>query len=126
MMKSRVLIIEDDELLKELYGLKLSNEGFDVEYASNGAEGLEKARNGSPAIILLDMMMPVMTGLEFLQAYRSNSNSQAKVIVLSNKSTLEEIREAKLLGAVNYLIKSQLTPDDVVQEVRKSVEGTQV
>jgi DNA-binding response OmpR family regulator len=114
---SKVLIIEDDELLREIYATKLEMEGFTVHTASDGMEGLEKAKAIGPDIILLDMIMPRMTGLEFLAAYQLPS--RAKTVVMSNKSSTKEINQAKALGVIDYLIKSQLTPQDIVVRVNE-------
>jgi DNA-binding response OmpR family regulator len=117
-MSKRVLIVEDDELLREIYATKLEMEGFQVETAKDGLEGLEKASRAKPDIILLDMIMPRMTGLEFLQAFRPASNHpRIATVIMSNKSTVAEINRAKELGALDYLIKSQHTPDQIVERI---------
>jgi CheY-like chemotaxis protein len=113
-----ILIVEDDELLREIYATKLEMEGFNVTTASDGVEGLEKATSGGPDIILLDMIMPRMTGLEFLMAYQSRS-PRAKCVIMSNKSSTKEINQAKALGVLDYLIKSQLTPQEIVTRVHE-------
>lgn len=118
-MLNRVMIIEDDELLREVYATKLIMEGFDVDTASDGEEGLKKCLDSEPDIILLDMLMPRMTGLEFLRAYRLTVlHPKVKAFVLSNKSSPHEINEAKMLGVREYLIKSQHTPNEIVARIR--------
>ena len=114
-----VLIIEDDELLREIYATKLEMEGFNVDTASDGLEGLHKATSTQPDIILLDMIMPRMTGLEFLAAYNQPGRPYIKTVIMSNKSTTKEINQAKALGVLDYLIKSQLTPQEIVVRVRE-------
>jgi DNA-binding response OmpR family regulator len=110
-----ILVIEDDEMLREIYAVKLQMEGFVVDTAQDGAEGLAKATANEPDIILLDMIMPRMTGLEFLAAYQLSSNHPGvKAIVLSNKSSVHDVNEAKSLGVSDYLIKARHTPDDIV------------
>ena len=116
---AKVLLVEDDDLLRELYDLKLHQEGFDVVTATNGLEGLNEALSFKPDIILLDMMMPTMTGLEFLAAYRTKTSEPGTVLVLSNKSTTEDVKTAKVLGATDYLVKSRFTPDGIIAEIRK-------
>jgi DNA-binding response OmpR family regulator len=114
-----VLIIEDDELLREIYSTKLKMEGFQVDTANDGLDGLEKAINTEPDIILLDMIMPRMTGLEFLAAYRLPSkHPRVKTLIMSNKSSTKDINQAKSLGVLDYLIKSQLTPQEIVTRIR--------
>jgi DNA-binding response OmpR family regulator len=122
MMDKRVLLIEDDDLLRELYEIKLCAEGFDVEATTNGKDALDKVHDYRPKIILLDMMMPVMTGMEFLQQFQPMRHPKIKVLVLSNKAAPNEMYEAKKLGAADYLLKSQYTPDDLVQEVCKHLD----
>lgn len=117
-MICKVLIVEDDDLLREIYGIRLQMEGYDVHTAGDGEEGLEKVVSVQPDIILLDMLMPRLDGLGFLRHYLKLPN-RAKVIVASNKSSQQSIAEAKLLGATDYLIKSQLTPDDLVVQIKK-------
>lgn len=119
MTKNTVLIIEDDELLREVYATKFQMEGFVVDTASDGAEGLHKATTKEPDIILLDMLMPRMNGLEFLRAYRIPSlHPNVKALVISNKSSTKEINEAKTMGARDYLIKSHHTPAEIVERIR--------
>jgi two-component system sensor histidine kinase/response regulator len=120
---TKVLIIEDDELLREVYSTKLKMEGFNVETAVNGQEGLDKARTLEPDVILVDMLMPKMTGLEFLQAYRPHAlKRRVTTIVISNKSSPKDINQAKTMGARDYLIKSQLTPHEIVTKVRRYLQ----
>jgi DNA-binding NtrC family response regulator len=119
MMPKNVLIIEDDELLREIYATKLEMEGFMVETAIDGMEGLEKATKNEPDVLLIDMIMPRMTGLEFLAAYQLTSqHPNVKAVVMSNKSTPKEINQAKTMGVLDYLIKSQHTPQDIVARIR--------
>ena len=114
-----ILIIEDDELLREIYATKLTMEGFAVDTAVDGMEGLEKATHKEPDMILLDMIMPRMTGLEFLKAYRPSTNHpKVKTLIMSNKSSTNEMNQAKTMGVLDYLIKSQHTPQDIAERVR--------
>lgn len=122
-MKHKILVVEDDEILREVYALKLSMEGFEVGTAGDGLDGLEQAELLLPDLIILDMMMPRMNGMEFLRVYsKQNSGTGAKVLVASNKTISQEIDEAKRLGASDYLVKSQITPDELVTQVRKLLQ----
>lgn len=126
-MGKRVLLVEDDGLLREMYALKLNLEGFEVDTAADGREGLEKAMSSTFDVILLDNLMPHMSGLELLQKLNiSGSDTQTKVIMLSNKSSLPEINLAKRLGASEYLIKSQHTPKHVVDMIRNVIGQSQI
>jgi DNA-binding response OmpR family regulator len=123
MRETKVLIIEDDELLREIYSTKFELEGFAVDTASDGQEGLLIASSLAPDVILLDMIMPRMSGLEFLRAYHpSVTTNKVKLVVMSNKSSPAEINQAKAMGVLDYLIKSQHTPDEIVHKVRNFLE----
>jgi CheY-like chemotaxis protein len=119
-MKQRVLIVEDDELLRDIYSYRLEMEGYDVAVAHDGLEGLEKIEAVIPDLIILDMMMPRLDGMGFLAKFSKRPEAKHSIIlVASNKSSMTSIEEAKRLGARDYLIKSQLTPDDLAEHVRK-------
>jgi DNA-binding response OmpR family regulator len=116
---TKLLVIEDDELLREIYATKFEMEGYIVYTAVDGLDGLKQAQANQPQVILLDMIMPHMTGLEFLRQYRPLSlKPPVTTIVISNKSSIKDITEAKTLGARDYLIKSQHTPDDIAGHIR--------
>ena len=119
---NKILVVEDDDTLREVYSLKLSMEGFVVATAGDGREALELASKAQPDLIILDMMMPRMDGIEFLRAYARVVSVKAKVLVASNKTISAEIDLAKRLGASDYLVKSQNTPDELVAQVRKHLE----
>lgn len=114
-----VLIIEDNQDLVEMYRLKLSLEGFRVETALDGEQGLLRAVESKPDLILLDILMPNMNGFEVLKALKNNSQITAKIIVLSNLGQYENIREAKALGATEYLVKANTTPTMVVAKIKE-------
>ncbi len=114
-----ILIIEDNQDLVEMYRLKLSLEGFRVETAFDGEQGLLRAVECKPAMILLDILMPNMNGFEVLKALKNNSKIESKIIVLSNLGQYENIREAKSLGATEYLVKANTTPTMVVSKIKE-------
>jgi DNA-binding response OmpR family regulator len=119
-MGERILIVEDDEILREIYYTKFSMEGFEVSSAADGQEGLAEVEKHQPDLVLLDMLMPKVSGLEFLRIFQSSPNSaNAKVLVASNKSSDDMVAEAMALGACDYLIKSKLTPDEIVARARE-------
>lgn len=120
-----VLIIEDNQDLVEMYRLKLSLEGFRVETASDGEQGILKAVEVHPQLILLDILMPNMNGFEVLKALKNNSKIDAKIIVLSNLGQYENIREAKALGATEYMVKANTTPTMVVAKIKELLGLTQ-
>lgn len=120
---SKIMVVEDDETLRDIYALKLTLEGFEVETAADGQDALERVGKVRPDLIILDIMMPRLDGLQFLRLYGAGRKPRAKVLMASNKTLKPEIDEAKRLGASDYLIKSQVTPDQLVEHVRKHLTG---
>ena len=119
MKKSKILIIEDDVFIRDIYQIKFAQEGFDVVVAENGVVAIEKMeQNINPDIILLDVIMPRMDGIEVLKKIKAKDNwSKIPIIMLSNISEKEKIIEGKSLGVNEYLIKSNFTPSEVVEKV---------
>lgn len=112
---SRILIVEDDEMVQSIYQAILTKEGYKVEVASDGQEALRKASAKEPDLILLDMLMPSMSGLEFLRAYDlRNQHPHVKVIAFSNADQPELIRDAAALGAIRYMTKFSFSPKAMV------------
>jgi CheY-like chemotaxis protein len=119
--KKPLLLVDDDEFLLDMYAVKFREEGFDVLALRSADEALTKLREGyAPAIILLDMIMPVLDGIEFLKIMRKEKLApDAAVIVLSNQSDEAEVDEAKKLGAKGYILKANTIPSEVLEQVRK-------
>src|SRR5579884_1368735 len=117
---SKVLIVEDEDMLRNVYELILTREGYDVEVATDGMEGLKKLGSFQPNLILLDMLMPVKNGLQFLKEAKMKLHyPKTSVIVLSNLSSSETVDEALRLGAKEHLVKSNILPKDLVEAVKK-------
>src|SRR3989344_6009428 len=118
-MAKNILIIEDDEFLAELLSKKLSDEGFTVSKAANGKEGIEKTKELKPDLILLDRLLPDVGGISFdgfkvlSEIKGDSSTSSIPVILLSNLDQQEGIETGVKLGAVDYLIKSQFTSEEI-------------
>ncbi|HUD11113.1 MAG TPA: response regulator [Candidatus Saccharimonadia bacterium] len=117
-MLPSVMIVEDDPAIREVYVIKFEIEGYPVVGAENGKQALDLLEQFNPDIILLDMMMPVMGGLEFMRHFRGR-NHGADVIVFSNMSAPDQIKAALSLGACDYWIKSDYTPELIVKRVRE-------
>lgn len=116
--KKTILLVEDDSFVSDIYQMKLSKEGFDVVLARNGREALEKLETIVPDMILLDIIMPYVSGLEVLQKIKSQENlKKIPVILLTNISEKEKIEEALGIGADDYLIKSHFTPSEVLEKI---------
>ncbi|MGH8459178.1 MAG: response regulator [Nevskiales bacterium] len=119
---AKVLIVEDDPSLRKIYVSILTKEGFDVTGAFDGKEGLRLASESEPDLILLDMMMPNMTGIEFLRAYDiPGKHPKVKVIAFSNTEQAEFVDESKKLGATAYMAKFRFTPGSLVAMVRETL-----
>lgn len=117
--KHKILIVEDDPLLTKMYTTKFITEGFEVNSAADGEEGLAKATAVTPDFIILDVMMPKLSGIDMLSRLRATeAGKNIPVIVLSNLSQEEEAKKALALGAKEYLIKANFTPSEVVTKVR--------
>lgn len=121
---SKVLLVEDDINLREIYAARLSAEGHELVVASDGEEALSKAVAEKPDLILLDVMMPKISGFDVLDILRSTEETKnTKVVMLSALSQETDKQRGENLGADKYLIKSQITLEDVVETVREMLEG---
>ncbi len=115
----KVLIVDDDEFLLDMYVMKFKESGFLVEVAQNGEEALKKAREVQPDAILLDIVMPKMDGFDVLSAIKKEKLApRAAVFLLSNLGQKEDTDRGLGLGAVDYIIKAHFTPSEVVSRVR--------
>jgi DNA-binding response OmpR family regulator len=111
---AKVLIIEDDQVLNQAYKFILEREGHDVAVAFNGQEGLEKAKLHKPTIILLDLLMPIKSGLEFLKEYDiPGKHPKVKVVILSNIGDEKEAEKGLKLGAYKYIVKAHASPQEL-------------
>lgn len=115
-----VLLIEDDPLLVKMYKTKFESEGFTVVTAEDGETGLQNAISGKPDIILLDRMMPKLSGDEVLIKLKQNeATKNIPVIIFSNLSQGDDSKKMMELGAKEYLVKANLTPGEVVEKVKQ-------
>lgn len=123
-MSAKVLIIEDDQLIQRMYEKIFTFEKFDVVLASNGEEGLELVRSVKPTIVLLDIMMPKMNGIEVLEKLKMDPETRAiPVIMLSNLAGDNDVETALSKGAVKYIIKSEHDPKQVADMVKEVIAG---
>lgn len=119
--KRKILIIDDDIFLLEMYSLKFNEAGFDLDIAKSGEEAIEKlsGKEYIPEVILLDILMPTLNGFEFLKKIKENHiTPKTKIIILSNLSQKEEIEQGMNLGADDYIVKAHHTPTEVVEKVK--------
>jgi CheY-like chemotaxis protein len=116
----RVLFVEDDSAVAQMYKLKLELDGYQVEVAADGEMALEMARTSLPDIIFLDIRLPKLGGLEVLEALRADPDTQAvPVVILSSHSEQELVERGAQLGALHHLIKSKTTPATLEAGIEK-------
>ena len=122
---SRILLIDDDEALRQMYTLILGKSGYEVVTANDGVQGLAKVREGGFPLILLDLMMPNLDGIGVLKGLKEEPPRQPNgpIVVLSNAGYNEVAREAETLGARGFLMKADLLPKDLVEQVKKYLKG---
>ena len=120
-IKRKIFIVDDDKFLLSMYSIKFQKEGFDVVVAVDGNDALTKLKEGLvPDVIILDIVMPVMDGLELLQKIRDEHLVQDSVIIiLSNQGQSSDIEKAKQLGVEGYIVKATTIPSEVLAEVKK-------
>lgn len=119
----KVLIIDDDENLSAVFETALQKAGLETVFALNGKSGLDKARSEKPDIILLDQVLPDISGNEALKTLKMDSHTQQiPVLILSNFSQEELVKEAINNGAVDYIFKYQVGPADLVSKVKQALK----
>ena len=118
--KTKVLIVEDDSMILDMYVHKFEQEGFIVFHLDRGDNVAELADKEQPHIILLDVIMPGLDGFAVLQELKTNDKTkQIPVMMLTNLGQDEDKTKGMTMGAVGYIIKSTMTPGDVVKKVRE-------
>jgi DNA-binding response OmpR family regulator len=116
---NKVLIVEDDQLLLEIYQKKFKDDGFEVEVADNGVDAIKKIQKFVPDITLLDLVMPEEDGFGVLEKIKKlPEGKDTNIIVFSNLSQDEDKERAKALGAAGFITKADFTPQEVVDRVR--------
>ncbi len=116
----RIAIIEDDQVISQMYIMKLTAEGYDVQWAENGKLGVAMVEDIKPDLILLDLHMPIMDGAEALREIRKQEwGKDIPVIVLTNLGAEEAPDDLKSLGIDSYIVKADYTPRQVVERVKE-------
>lgn len=121
---SKILLIEDDSLFVKMYQKKFAHEGLELEAAYDGEEGIEKIKSEKPDLIILDLMLPKMSGSEVLKQVKDDPEANAiPVIILTNLSTsADEVTKCIQMGVKETFLKTNVTPDQVVEAIRKYVK----
>lgn len=118
--KKFILVAEDDNFYANIYKVKLAKEGYDVTVVGNGEWVMKAVAKRKPNLILLDLVMPVMDGFETLKELKSDASYKSiPVIVLSNLSQDEDVQRVKSLGALDYLVKTNISIHDVVEKIKQ-------
>ncbi len=118
----KLLLVEDEHALREVYKTLFTFEKYEVHEAVNGKEALKQIKKLQPDIVVLDILMPVMTGLEFLEKAMVKENyPKTKVLVLSNLSDAKTLNQIQELGAAKYLLKSSAGPAELAATVRELI-----
>jgi len=116
----KILIIEDDKFLAKMLANTLESHGYEIVLAINGKEGLIKASGENVNLILLDIMLPDFDGFDLLETIKKEEKTKkVPVIILSNLGQPEVKQQGRALGAVDYLVKSDFSLDEVIKKVRK-------
>jgi len=119
---TKIAIIEDDSVISQMYRMKFESDGFDVQVAENGRDGVELVKSFAPDIILLDLQMPTMNGDEALKLIRKEEwGKTVPVMVLTNLGEEEAPRDIRSLGIESYIVKADLTPRQVVERVKTAL-----
>lgn len=120
---ARILVVEDDRDLNNAYCLILENEGHEVVTAFDGKEALSKLKSFESDLILLDLLMPIMGGLEFLQHYDLHKHPEVKVLIFTNMENSPEVNEAYKLGAHRCIIKSWTAPHNLARVITDALKA---
>jgi DNA-binding response OmpR family regulator len=125
MAKVLILIVEDEAALADMYAANFRASGYDVDIAHEGTEGFDKMMYGHPNVVLMDIIMPGTSGLETLEKAKSQPTTKdIPIIMLTNYSDSPELHNAMKEGAIDYIIKADYTPAQVVEKVTKLLSPT--
>lgn len=121
-MAKTVLVVEDDKYMREVLVAKLGKEGFEVYEAMDGSAGLDMTAQRKPDLVVLDIILPVMNGFDYLEAKaKVPAIAAVPVIILSNLGQREDVERGMKLGAKDYLVKAHFTPNDLMVKVRAHI-----
>jgi DNA-binding response OmpR family regulator len=119
---TKIAIIEDDPVISQMYRFKFEASNFEVQLANNGKRGIEMVKNFLPDLILLDLQMPEMNGADALEVIRKNEwGKNIPVIILTNMGEEESPKKLRELGIHSYIVKANLTPNQVLERVKQAL-----
>ena len=117
---SKIMVVEDDASLREIYGIRITAEGYDVVSAGDGEEALAMAVREKPDLILSDVMMPKISGFDMLDILRTTpETANIKVVMMTALSAEDQRQRGERLGADRYLVKSQVGIEDVINTIHE-------
>lgn len=117
--KGKILIVEDDAMIMEMYSMRLKEDGYEVFQAVDGAEGVKLAHENAPDIILLDIILPKLDGFSVLAKIKADDKAKnAPVIILTNLGQESDVKKGQELGAVDYMVKASMTPTQVLEKIK--------
>jgi DNA-binding response OmpR family regulator len=117
----KILLIEDDPFLTDIYTTKFKEAGFDIESIDDGNGALEKIKASNPDLVVLDIVLPNQDGWEILRGIKASGLNGVKVIVISNLGQKDEVEKGLKMGAVKYLIKAHYTPQEIIEEIKEII-----
>lgn len=116
----KILVIDDDPFILDMYVLKFKDQGFQIDIATDGKIGLEKIKSFKPDMVLLDVVMPKMDGFDVIKKLKEeNEPCPFKILFLTNFGQKEDVERGMRLGADGYIIKAHFTPSEVVAKVKE-------
>ncbi len=119
---ARILIVEDYPSLQRMYATIIKNGGHEVTVVEDGIDALKTATEKDFDLILLDLLLPHMSGMEFLHAFNPKSHPKTKIIIASNFANPKFIQEANELGVSHHLTKSNVSPKEVMTVIEKTLQ----
>lgn len=124
----RILLVEDDPSLVSLYKTKIESEGFLVDIAMDGEEGLKKARQGGYNLVILDLVLPKIDGIEVLKKIKQDENTHdLPVLILTNVGTADILMtEAENLGAKEYILKYNTSLNDLIKKIKAVIKEREI
>jgi len=121
--KTKVLLVEDDKMIVDMYKMRLEEEGYEVFISEKGSEALDWAKNEKPAIVLLDIMLPEVDGFTILQKLKSEPETKdIPVLLLTNLGQESDKTKGTDMGAADYFVKAQHTPADVIVKIKQLIK----
>lgn len=122
--KRKILIVEDDPFISDMYATKLKKEGYDPKVAENGKVGLAELESSSFDLILLDIVMPQMDGFEMMKRLKAEKEtSNIPVILLTNLGQKDDVEQGLALGADDYIVKAHFTPGEVIAKIEERLKA---